>query len=103
MVKGECFEAEGLLKFYNGWPPYMRIETKNKDIIYGVGPVENEYIPASIKSVMPSTIEGKFELCPFNETTSVPYDDRIIKMVCIKSVSDAWYWDKDAGEKKKLK
>jgi hypothetical protein len=103
LVKGSCFEVQGTLKLYNGWPPNLRIETENQEIVYGVGPVENEYMPASIFAVLPTSIEGKFKLCSFDNTTSIPSDDRKILMVCIKSVSDAWYWDIDTREKKKLK
>lgn len=102
LVKGECFTVYGTLYVYNGWPPNLRIESKDNKL-YGVGPSENELIPESIKQVLPSKIEGEFELCPFGETTTVPYEEREIEMVCIKSVRNAWYWDRDSGEKKKLK
>ena len=102
LVRGSCFRVAGELQFYNGWPPFLRIEPEHRDTVYGVGPVENELVPVSVRAVMPTMIEGNFELCPFNESTSVPYDDRVIQMVCIKSVSDAWYWDGDTGERKRL-
>ena len=100
LVKGKCFEVKGEIYIYNGFPPNMRIETKDK--IYGVGPIENEFVPASVRAVMPTSIEGTFVLCPFNQTITLPNDDVIIEMVCIKSVKNAWYWDQKTGEKKKL-
>jgi hypothetical protein len=102
LVKGKCFVVSGKLYSYNGWPPFLRIESKDKKL-YGVGPVESELIPAEVRSVLPTEIEGRFELCPFRETTSVPYEKRKIHMVCIKSVRDAWYYAREANEERKLK
>ncbi len=102
LVKGECFEVKGELSIYDDFPPYLRIETESKDKVFAVGPDENEFVPATVKAVIPTSIEGTFVLCPFKQTTTVPFDSRIIEMVCIKSVKDAWYWDKETGEKKKL-
>lgn len=102
LVKGKCFTVYGTLYSYDGWPPYLRIESKDKKL-YGVGPPENELIPQSIQQVLPTKIEGEFEVCPFDETTLVPYEEREIEMVCIKSVRNAWYWDRNSGEKKELK
>jgi hypothetical protein len=102
LVKGKCFTIVGTLHFYNGWPPFLRIESKN-EMLYGVGPVENELIPKSIRKVFPNEIEGQFEFCPFGETTSVPYEKRKIEMGCIESVQNAWYYDGKSGKKRKLK
>jgi len=102
LVKGKCFAIVGSLYSYNGWSPYIRIKAENKKI-YGVGPAEHELIPKSIRQLLPTQIEGQFELCPFGETTSVPYEKEMIEMVCIKSVHNAWYLDRKSGKKKKLK
>jgi len=102
LVKGECFKVVGSLYTFNGWPPSLRIELKDKRL-FGVGPNENELIPEKIREVLPTRIDGEFELCPFGYSTSVPYDERKIEMVCIKSVQNAWYYDRDTSEKKKLK
>ena len=97
LVKGKCFLVLGKLYSYSGWPPFLRIESEEKKL-YGVGPAENELIPINVRAVLPTEIEGRFELCPFSETTLVPYDKRKIHMVCIKSVQDAWYYDKETNE-----
>jgi len=102
-VKGACFNVLGVLNVYNGWPPPLRIEPNSKGNLYAIGPVENELMPTSIAKILPSEVEGEFELCPFNETTSVPYDERKIEMVCIQAVRNAQYWDQKTGTKKKLK
>jgi hypothetical protein len=104
--KGECFLIEGNLLTYNGWPPALRIEDKSSKRIFGVGPVDNEIAPDYVLKVLPTKIEGTFYLCPFNETTSVPYDKREIEMVCIQSVTNGnyWYWNSKTGifEKREL-
>ena len=102
LVKGSCFEIVGTLQVYNGWPPVLRIESKTKRKLYGIGPVDRELIPNNVTKVLPSKVEGEFEVCPFNETISVPYDERKIEMVCIQEVRNAWYWDHNTGTKKKL-
>jgi hypothetical protein len=102
LVKGNCFMVSGTLYTYDGWPPFLRIESEDKKL-YGVGPVESELIPPNIRQLLPTQIEGQFELCPFGETTSVPYDKRKIHMVCIKAVRNAWYYDRETSERTKLK
>lgn len=81
----------------------IRIESKSKDKLYGVGPEENEIIPTRLKKILPSEVEGEFLVCPFNETASVPYDERKIEMICIQEVTNASYWDRKTDAKKKLK
>ena len=102
IVNGACFKVVGTLELYNGWPPALRIEPKTKGKLYGIGPKDRELIPNNIAKVLPSKVEGEFEVCPFNETTSVPYDERKIEMVCIQKVRNAWYWDSKTDSKKKL-
>ena len=102
LVKGACFKLVGTLNVYNGWPPSLRIEPKSKGKLYGIGPEENELIPAKIARILPSEVEGEFEVCPFNETLSVPYDERKIEMICIQDVKNATYWDGKTKTKKKL-
>ena len=103
LVKGACFMVTGTLSVFNGWPPFLRIETDNKEKMYGIGPVENELVPTEISSVLPNEIKGEFEVCPFAESTSVPYDPRPIEMVCVETVKNARYWDDKTGKDKEIK
>lgn len=102
LVKGSCFTVTGSFYFNNGWPPYFRIESKEKKL-YGIGPIEAELIPEIIRKVLPSRIEGDFELCPFGSSMKVPYEEREFEMVCIQSVKNAQYMNMRTGATTTLK
>jgi len=86
LVHGACIELRGELIPYQGWPPFLRITIGEK--VYGIGPPDNENVPASIEKTLPDTTRGLFRICPYGTSTLVPYLDNPVPIYCIERVTD---------------
>lgn len=87
LVQGSCFSIRGEMNVWNGWPPYLRIESAGR--VYGVGPVENEIFPAAWSAFMPAAVRGDFRICPLGKESKAPYLEKPIALYCIESATNA--------------
>lgn len=87
LVQGPCLTIQGEMSVWNGWPPYLRIESGGR--VYGVGPVENEIFPAAWTTFMPTAVRGDFRVCPLGTESNAPYLVKPIALYCIESAVNA--------------
>ena len=89
LAHAQCFIVAGERQVWNGWPPNLRIESSDKERVFGLPYSDDDALPKPIQAVVESTSQravGKFLLCPLGARMSVPYDDRPIEVVCFRSM-----------------
>ena len=64
----QCRWIEGTVSIYNGTPS-VRIRQRGSRRVYAVGPAEQEWMPAELKSklTVDNGIAGHFKVCPISE------------------------------------
>jgi len=87
--KRSCLTIQGQLQFWNGWPPALRIEAKNKRRVFGLHYPDDQPLPPALQALFEShtyAADGTFVICPLGGATTVPYDKRPIEIACLKSM-----------------
>ena len=83
----ECQIVEGQIVIWNGWPPWIRIESDDEKNVFGIETNEemtkSDFMPETLLKQLHSTssLTGTFCVQLTGSQTTVPYDDRIIKYV----------------------
>jgi len=87
LLGAECQTVEGQIVLWNGWPPWIRIESNDKKNVFGIesdeGATTPDYMPDDLSKALSTkgSLSGTFCVTLTGEQTSVPYDDRVIKYV----------------------
>jgi hypothetical protein len=94
----KCITIQGTLSYWNGWPPYWRIETFDHKNVFGLESafdgdnVPKDRSPENLKQEIDKGIknnilqfDGKFVFCLTSKVAKVPYDKRPIKLGWIKA------------------
>ena len=87
----DCQNVEGQIQIWNGWPPWIRIESKDKKSVFGIETDEavtkSVFMPASLLQKLQTngSLDGTFCIMPTGAQTSVPYYERAIKYVKVVS------------------
>lgn len=83
----DCKTIEGEIHFWNGWPPAVRIESKDKKHVFGIETndevTQSDYMPESLLKLLQENgaMTGSFCVKLTGSETTVPYDKRKIKYV----------------------
>jgi hypothetical protein len=85
-VHGACYEVEGELQLWNGWPPNVRLNVNG--VMYGVGHGEGEDLPEAIMSRLTKDggIKGTMRVCSLGDEIQVPYQEKPLPLVCIEAL-----------------
>jgi hypothetical protein len=87
----ECQTIEGEIQVWNGWPPWIRIESKDKKHVFGIETNDevskSDFMPESLLKALykKPTLTGTFCVTLTGSRTTVPHDDRVIKYVKVVS------------------
>ena len=75
----QCRWIEGTVSIYNGTPS-IRIRQRGKKHLYAVGPAEQEWMPADLRSklTVDNAIEADIKICPISKG-----QQRGLPVVCI--------------------
>ena len=81
-----CQNIEGQIQLWNGWPPWIRIESTDKQHVFGVETneevTESDFMPEALKELHTNpSLAGTFCIKLTGDQTTVPYDDRVIEYV----------------------
>ena len=86
-----CPNIEGQIQLWNGWPPWVRIESMDKRQVFGIETdaevTKSDFMPEALLKelyVNPS-LTGTFCIKLTGGQTTVPYDERVIKYVKVVS------------------
>ncbi len=91
LLAAECETIEGEIQLWQGWPPWVRIESKGKRSMYGIETnvevTKSDFMPQALLKKLNGKpfLAGTFCVKLTGGKTSVPYDDRIISYVKIVS------------------
>ena len=83
----ECQNVDGEIVVWNGWPPWIRIESSDKKHVFGIETNEDmtksDFMPETLLKELESSpsLTGTFCIRLTGGQTTVPYDVRIIKYV----------------------
>jgi hypothetical protein len=90
-LAAECQNIEGQIQTWNGWPPWIRIESRDKKSVFGIETNEkgtkSDFIPSPLleKLYTQHSLDGTFCIKLTGKQTNVPYDDRVIKYIKVIS------------------
>ena len=90
-LAAECQNIEGQIQLWNGWPPWIRIESSDKKRVFGIDTNEevtkSDFIPSDLlnKLLTHASLEGTFCIKLTGGQTTVPYDDRVINYIKVIS------------------
>jgi len=85
----ECQTIEGEIQLWQGWPPWIRIESRDKKSVFGINTdaevTESDFMPKALMKQLYTnpSLTGTFCIELTGDKTTVPYDDRVIKYVRI--------------------
>jgi len=89
VLHAQCHAVEGEIQLWNGWPPWVRIESKDKGHVFGIevddATGKSKAMPESLfeELLTNGSLTGTFCIEMTGEETTVPYDKRPIKYLKI--------------------
>jgi len=87
----ECQNVEGRIQLWNGWPPWIRIESIDEQNVFGIETNEevtqSDFILEALlkELIADQSLTGTFCIKLTGAQATVPYDDRVIKYVKVVS------------------
>ena len=83
----ECLNVEGQIVIWNGWPPWVRIESKDNRSVFGIETddeiTKSDFMPEALLKELQSKhfLTGTFCIRLTGEQTTLPCDERVIKYI----------------------
>lgn len=90
-MASEYQTIEGEIQLWNGWAPWVRIESKDGKHVYGIKTNDevdkSQFMPESLlKELLKNgSFIGSFCIELVGEQATVPYDDRVIEYIRVVS------------------